>query len=415
MLRNCRLKIPAAIQASLALNIVLAAGVGLLALHKLSRAPAPSALEPGREANANAFEMRKRTNEAPVFAQPEKLPRYADFASASDRRRWMVDRLRAMGVPNDVLALVARMDFEMQWDSRFEGCWGDRDKMGAVQVEMDRSKDAELRAALGEAGFKQWDQKNMLWEAMSTEVDVTGAEAAAIYELKKKLQRHLLDMEEAKLKRTMDDAEISEADDKAYSEYSQQLKALLGEDRYAKSQQLDDAFKADLLRHELAGVDPSDSQFQELFKAQQQWNKSLLQLDASSPDYAAQLKALDDARDQEYRQVLGASAFDTLQKQQDPGYSQMKKYESLWGLDDHKIDYVFETMRQYEKSVRDYQAQVNASQAQGQGVGWDTVNQTLQKLAAQTQQELQNYLGQDSFNKLQRNRVLKFTGVRPHQ
>jgi hypothetical protein len=222
-------------------------------------------------------------------------------------------------------------------------------------------------------------------------------------------------MEEAKLKRTMDDAEISEADDKAYSEYSQQLKALLGEDRYAKSQQLDDAFKADLLRHELAGVDPSDSQFQELFKAQQQWNKSLLQLDASSPDYAAQLKALDDARDQEYRQVLGASAFDTLQKQQDPGYSQMKKYESLWGLDDHKIDYVFETMRQYEKSVRDYQAQVNASQAQGQGVGWDTVNQTLQKLAAQTQQELQNYLGQDSFNKLQRNRVLKFTGVRPHQ
>jgi hypothetical protein len=48
-------------------------------------------------------------------------------------------------------------------------------------------------------------------------------------------------------------------------------------------------------------------------------------------------------------------------------------------------------------------------------VEWDTVNQTLQQLASQTQQSLQNYLGPDSFNKLERNRVLMFTGVRPPQ
>ena len=61
--------------------------------------------------------------------------------------------------------------------------------MAAVQLEMDMSKDAQMRAALGEAGFKQWDQGKKLWEAMSTKVDVTPAEADALYDLKKKLDQ----------------------------------------------------------------------------------------------------------------------------------------------------------------------------------------------------------------------------------
>jgi hypothetical protein len=402
-------------QASLALNFVLAVTVVGLALYKLARASAPSAIEAGPGKTTNEISPRKMANETPVFTQQPKLPRYADIESASDRRRAIIDQLRAMGVPNDVLALVAREDFEVQWDSRFEKCHGDPDKMAAVQLEKDMSKDAEMRAALGEEGFKQWDQKNMLWEAMSTEVEVTASEAAAIYDLKKKLQQRQFDVEQAGLKGTMDDAEINEAYDKAYSEYNQQLKAVLGDDRYAKSQQTDDAFTSDLLRHELAKANPSDSQFQELFKAQQEWNKSLSELDPASPDYPEKFKALNEARDQEYQRVLGTDVFDTLQKQQDSGYSQMKKYETLWGLDDSKIDYVYGTMKQYAKSVQDYRAQVSALQAQGQNVDWDVVNQKLQQLAGQTQQALQNHLGQDSFNKLQRNRVLKFAGVRPPQ
>ena len=91
---------------------------------------------------------------------------------------------------------------------------------------------------------------------------------------------------------------------------------------------------------------------------------------------------MNDARDQEYQRVLGTDAFNSLQEQQDPGYSQMKKYETLWGLDDSKIDYVYGTMNQYAKSVQDYQAQVSALQAQGQSVDWDAVNNYLQQLAA---------------------------------
>ena len=393
-------------RASLVFNVVLTVTVVVLALPKLGRESAPSAVAVG---------PGKMTEGTPVFGKQPKLPRYADLKSAADQRRSIVDQLRAMGVPNDVLALVARVDFEVQWDSRFEACQGDGNKLAAVQLEMEKSKDAAMRAALGEEGFKQWDQKTMLWEAMSTKVEVSASEAGAIYDLKKTLQQRQRDLEQARLQGTMDDAQINQASDKAYSEYNQQLKALLGGDRYAKSQQLDDAFVADNLRHELAKANPNDAQFQELFKLEQENKKVRLELDSSSATYAEQIKALDEARDQAYQRVLGTDAFNTLKKEQDPGYSTMKKYETLWGLDDSKIDYVYGTMQQYQKGVEDYKAQVLALQAQGQNVDWAAVDQHLQQLANQTQQTLQNYVGPDSFDKLQRNHVYKFALVRPRQ
>ncbi|HLX71109.1 MAG TPA: hypothetical protein VKV04_15895, partial [Verrucomicrobiae bacterium] len=237
-------------RASLVLNVVLTATVAMLAVQKLGHAFVPSD-EVSSVLATNGVAPGKVTSETRVFTREPQLLQYAEIASASDRRRWMIDRLRAMGVPNDALALVARVDFEVQWESRFKACQGDRDKLAAVQLEMDVNKDAEMRAALGEAGFKQWDQKSMLWEAMSAEVEVTASETDAIYALKKKLQQRRLELEQASVNGTMDGAEINNEQDKAYFEYNQQLKAVLGEDRYAKSQQLDGAFAAGNLRYTL--------------------------------------------------------------------------------------------------------------------------------------------------------------------
>ncbi len=403
-------------QASLSINVVLAVAVLVLALHRSEPASATSGIPISAQRTASQIRTQK-TDATPMLSGAPRLPLYTDATSPSDRRRMIIDQLRAMGVPNDVLALVARVDFEAQWDSRFEACRGDMDKLAAVQLEMDMGKDAEMRAALGDEGFRRWDQGYMLWEAMSTEVDVTPSEAAAIYGIKKKLQQRQREMEQARLKGTMDDAEINEASDKALFEYNQQLKALLGEDRYAKSQQLDEAFAADNLRHGLAKVNPTDSQFRDLYKAEQEWNKAQSELDhqfqndMSSPDYLKQLKALNEARDREYGRVLGTNVFDTLRMEQDPGYTQMKKYETLWGLDVDKIDYAYKAMKNYEKSVSDYKSQVLGLQAAGQNIDWDAVGKKLQQLTYETQQTLQNQLGQDSFNRMQRNRVFHWAGL----
>ncbi len=346
------------------------------------------------------------------FHQP-KLPQHADIASASDRRQW-VDQLRAAGVPNKILAQVVLADFEGEWDKRLEECRGDAGKIDALQVEREKDQEAEMRAALGDEGFKRWDQENMLREADIGKVQLTDSEASAIYDLKKKLQQRRWDLDEARLNGGMDDTEINDATDQAYSEFNQQMKALLGDDRYAKSQGTDDGAIAANLRQDLAKANPSDSQFQDILKGQQQLDERRSELDKqfqdnpSSADYAAQVKALDEARDQEYQRVLGTNVFDSLQKDQDIGYSKMRKYENIWGLDDNKVDYVYGTMKYYEKSVQDYQTQARALEAQGQSVDWDSVNKNLQQFAQQTQQALQNSLGQDSFNKIQRNGVFQF-------
>jgi hypothetical protein len=402
-------------QASLVLNVVLAVTVVVLVLRKSERAPSEHAPAP----SAREVDPVRMTSEAPAVANHPKSPQYSNIASASDRRRWLIDQLRAAGVPNNVLARVVLSDLEEAWQKRFEESQGDGNKMAALQQEQEKVEDAVMRAALGEEGYKLWDQEKQLREANSGKIQLTASETDAIYDLKKKMQQRRWDLEQARLKGEMDDAEINDANDKMYSEFNQQMKALLGDERYAKSQGLDDGTAAANLQQDLAKVNPSDAQFQELLKAQQQLNKSRSELDKqfqddpSSAAYADQIKALDEARDQEYQRVLGTNVFDTLQKEQDGGYSKMKKYENLWGLDDNNVDSVYGTIKYYEKSVQDYQAQARALEAQGQSVDWDAVNKNLQQFAEQTQQSLQNYLGQDRFNKMQRNGVFQFNAV-PH-
>lgn len=287
--------------------------------------------------------------------------------------------------------------------------------MAAYKMENAMSLDTEMRAALGEEGFKQWDRANMLREANQGKIALTPTETDEAYNLWKRVQQRELELRRAKLKGEMDEADAAEAFDKSISEFNQQMKALLGDERYAKSQQIDGDASAASLRQDLAKANPSDSQFQALLQAQQQWNNQRAALDKqfqdsqSSPAYAEQLKALNVARDEEYRRVLGDEAFDSMQKAQDPGYTQMKKYETLWGLDDKSINSVYGTVKYYQKSAEEYQARARALETGGQTVDWDGVNKNLQLFAEQTEQSLQNYLGADRYNRMAQNGAFQFT------
>ncbi|HLX72761.1 MAG TPA: hypothetical protein VKV04_24325 [Verrucomicrobiae bacterium] len=393
-------------RSSIALNVLLAMAAVMLARYKPERTPTKIVKVPNETAAA-------------MLAFTYQSPRYPETASASDKRRWLVDELRVMGIPNEILARVVLADLDKGWTKRASEVTmerhGDPDALAALQLETDKSKDAEMRAALGEEGFRQWDQGNMLRQVSQGKIQLTAAETDQAYDVWKKLQQRQLDLEQAQVEGTMDPADINNATAKAASEFSQQMKAVLGDERYAKSQQTDEDTATAQLRQNLAKANPGDSQFQELLKTQQQWNdqRSALdkqfQNDPSSAAYTDQIKALDAARDQEYRRVLGDDVFNGLQKEQDPGYTQMKKYETLWSLDDTSIDSVYGMMKYYQKSVEDYQAQARALEAGGQSVDWDGVNKNLEVFAEQTQQTLQNYVGQDRFNKMAQNGVFQLS------
>jgi len=391
---------------SLALNLVLAVIAVVLIFPSSDPAPAASATA---------------SNETPLAIKPvyqHQGPHFSEAASPSDQRRWLVDELRGMGVPNKVLARIVQADLDARWNQRAAEvtlkCRGDSGTMAALQLEIDMSRDADMRAALGDAGFKQWDQDNMLREANQGKIQLSATETDTAYDLWKKMEQRELDLKQAQVEGRMDSADVEEAHSQAYAEYTQKLKALLGDERYAKSQQVDDGSAAAGLRQDFAKAEPSDVQFQQLLQTQQQWNERRAELDKQfqndpgSTEYANQIKALDGARDAQYQSVLGTNVFGALQKDQDPGYAQMKKFESLWGLDDSSVDSVYSTLKYYEKGVSDYQSQAHALQAQGQPVDWNAINKNLQQFTQQTQQSLQNYLGQDRYNRLQQNGVFQF-------
>src|SRR6516162_10572813 len=120
-------------QVSLVLNVVLAVSVVALVLHKSQPAPILSASEVAPE---------KISNEKPVLPNQPQSPRYPESASVAGRRLWLVDQLRATGVPNNVLARVVLSDIEEQWQKRFEDSaqngHGDADSMGKLQLEHDQ-------------------------------------------------------------------------------------------------------------------------------------------------------------------------------------------------------------------------------------------------------------------------------------
>lgn len=400
-------------KASFALNVLLAIAISTMVFRQLHRKI------DGATAPPDLTEVEASTDSEPMLS--DELPSeqvglsgYSEISSPTERRRQMIDRLRALGVPNELLGRVAKVDFEVEWDHRFEGCWGDMEKMARVQLDMNLAKDAEMRAALGEEGFKSWDQDYMLWEAMNTKVDVSASETEALYGFKKTLQKRMLDLDKARLDGTMDDAEINDAVDAAYAEFNRSMRTLLGDDRYAKSQQLDEAFVFDNFKHEISRANPTEAQCKELFAVEQDWNHLRMEVeykyrnDTFSPEYINKLRALDAARDREFERVLGREAYEDLRKNQDTAYAQMKKYQVLWGLDNGKMDFTYRTMKEYQRKVDDYQAQVLSMQSSGQPVEWDSVNRNLQQLATDTQHVLQNHMGEESFSKLQRNRVLRW-------
>lgn len=384
------------------LNVALSVAALVLALRMRQPAPAVE-VAPIKVATAKSVATVPAVAHFPTAATP------------ADQRRWLIDQLRAMGVPNKVLAQIVLKDLDQRWNKYATEVTlqtrGNAEVLTKLNLQIEKQRDADMRAALGEEGFKEWDTDNMRREVNSGGIKLSGPETDTAYALWKKLRQRDLELREQKFEGKIDEAGVGEAYAKDAQAFQQQLKTLLGDERFAQAQAGGPRAAAADLRQDFAKVNATEAQFQELLQTQQQWNALRADLAKNPGDdatYVQSLKDLDEARDQEYRRVLGADAFDAYKKQQDPTYSEMKKYQQIWGLDDSKIDHVYGAMRYFQQNAEDYQSSARALAAKGQQVDWDAVTKNLQQFAQQTRQSLQNYLGPDSFEKLQRNGLLQF-------
>jgi len=390
----------------LALNAMLALTLSVLVLHRLPGPPATAVPEgPAKE--------------TPTLDRPIPRP-YAGLASASDWRQW-IDTLREAGVPTRVLARLVREGFDDAWLKRqAEGqaayMRGDIDPAGlaALSIKHDLEQEKAIHAALGEEDFRKWDLQNVLQSVNLRDVQLTEAETNALYTVEKNLRQRLNELQLAKLNGEIDQAGLDDQQAKAQADHDQQLKALLGDQRYATMQDTDED-AGDLQRGLSEVTLPADVSFESLLAMQNQWNErrgemngQIQEAKSQISNYEQELKRLDDEQAREFQRVLGTNGFDSLQKGQDTRFAEMKRYADTWELDDASIDYVYQNIKFYEKSVEDYQQQARLLEAQGQDVDWDAMNKNLQHFSEQTGQALRNYLGDDRFNKIKSNQIFQF-------
>src|ERR1051325_335676 len=102
--------------ASFVVNLVLAVALLIVLLRESERAPD----RPPVEAS-----LVTATDAKPAVQKQPKTHPFPANASVADQRRWLVEEMRAAGLPNRTIARVIRSDLDESWDKRFEQFRGD--------------------------------------------------------------------------------------------------------------------------------------------------------------------------------------------------------------------------------------------------------------------------------------------------
>jgi hypothetical protein len=336
----------------------------------------------------------------------------------SDLAHW-IEALRASGAPPHILVAAAQADFEACWQQRNDEMQRaylhgeiDADAFAVFNAERDNEAERALRAALGEEAFRAWDQARQFSSLDLKNTALSSDETNSLYQLQKGLQSQIRSLEVARRKKEMDQAEFDRQRDAAQAGYQNQLKTLLGYERYANF--TGTGLNADE-RHALKSMNLTGNQMAAVEMVQCEWeeNRAAVQknLEKGEVDPAtanAQIKALDEWREQGFQSTLGTETFKSYQKQQDSRYLDMKNYACQWNLTDQDIDRVYAVLDGYEAMKRECQQQLAGPQPAGDAGSQEQVNDYLQQASNQAVQDLWQYLGPDRYDVLIRNRVLPF-------
>jgi hypothetical protein len=390
----------------LTLNAILLGVVAVLLAHPFGRKTSPS---------GDTWPL-ERLRTASVTREPRE-PKPAGVVSGNEAsiESWM-PQLRSIGIPNPLLARLVVGDFEVRWGARRHELQRRCDRgeigdiaLGRFEAQHDRERDNELRAALGEEAFRQWDRAEVVRHVVPEELKLSVAETDAVYQLKKSLIECQNSVTAYVQNGEIDQVECDQMKAEAQSDYERKLQAVLGDERYAVLQGTD-MKAAGILRRDLLSLNATDAQLTSVLASQRQWDQRRAELDRqwqtggiTDAAYQAKIQAADAAREDDYRRALGTNGYDDLQKVQNTQYQTLKRYATAWELSDSDVDYLYRSLQTYQKNLTDVQSRAQAMAQQGQPVDGLAMRQNLQQVSQQTLDGLRSYLGNERFNKLVQN------------
>ena len=319
-------------------------------------------------------------------------------------------QLRRAGVPSAIIARIVMEKVAQKWtplEAQFERQYLndeiDAARLGELHDERALEEDAELRAALG-AEYRTWHREYIVHNMNLGGLQPTEEQKEPLYVVEMDWRDRLHDLEVAKRKGRLDQAAFDAAFAQAEAEYKSKLAGIIGSERVFGEPADHDPGAP--VRREFERLQLTDAQVNELAAVQKKWSdlrramgQSLDQTKTMDVAYDGDLQAIDRARDEEYRRILGDEAFTRWQRPVDR-YRALRNDAPAWGLDKSQVDRVYELIRSYDLAVATFEHQAQAREQSGQNVDWGAVDQSVALYTQQTEASLRAYLGNERFEKM---------------
>lgn len=329
-----------------------------------------------------------------------------------------IRHFEAAGISRNLLVDIKRLDFRRRWNKRvveLENRYAPKQPPQREYLALERERDAEqireLKEALGEEGYLAWDKEETLRKLNFEEVPMNPMEADRAYHLQKqlddKLQEFQMGMEDG-------DADVADAGTlqmQAQDAYEKELEKLLGRKRYEQLKGYTSPLvEGTMMFNEL---NASEDQVTALKAAQSGYSKDetalaqrLREKPSDARAIATELKALNDAREENFRNAVGAATYDQLKREHDSTYQTLKQYAGAWNLTDSEIEPVYAKVKGFQDDSERLRQAAQMSELAGQNPDWNAVNSAIDQSRSETESGLQNLIGSERVRRLLRNGML---------
>jgi hypothetical protein len=396
---------------SVAVNLVLLVVAGMLFTRDRP------ALNANVGPSENPIAVRAQATD-PKGAAIESGPRVNAHGLTSE----VISRLEAAGTSRKVLADIKRLDFLRRWSQRvveLENKYAPKHPPQREYVALERLRDAEqvleLKEALGEAGYLAWDKEETLRNLNFEEVPMTPAEADRAYQLQKQLDDKLQELRMGMEDGDPDIADAGTLQMQAQDAYEKELEKLLGRKRYEQLRGYTSPLVAGAMMFD--NLAASDEQVKTLQAAQSEYSNretALTQGLRGKPSdagaIAIELKALNDAREENFRKAVGAATYDQLKREHDSTYQTLKQYAGAWNLTEPEIEPVYTKVRSFQDESERLKQAAQMSELAGQNADWNAVNSLIEQSRRETESVLHGLIGEERLSRLVRNGILTSPG-----
>jgi hypothetical protein len=337
-------------------------------------------------------------------------------------------QLERMGISRDGLVNVLLDDLNRRATDRIASLqrkYAPRLVPNREMLELSRQNEAEeireLKEALGDGGYRAWEKEQTLHElnrarAPGDELPMTADEAEQAYRLQKEFDQNARDLQMAAQDGVADQADSGTLLAQAQQALDRELEKLLGQQRF-------DALRGNSaptteVYRKFGDLNPTPDQAQAALQAEVDYRAREAALTAQqtknpgdAATIAAELKAMANAREETYRQVFGAEAYDNYKLAHDSTYQALKQYAGAWNQNGDEARQVYHSVSAFQQQADAIRAAAALNQQSGQNVDWNAVNATIEQARQQTETGLQSTIGPERVRRLEQNGLLENGGA----